>query len=202
MVAGDNTIKVGDLGLARDVYLTNHYLANSRGPLPIRWMAPESIFDREFTSASDVWSFGVVLWEIVTLAEHPFPGLSNEEVLSQVKRGNLNWAPKSTSLTSLPAQVATCHAQRTVPNSSTAWCRTAGPLSQAQDQRSLIFAGKFYKKYPYFFASLYQFLSSKKLHIFRNLFQLSNDTFKKNSFFLSIIGGTAIQNNTWCLKEE
>ena len=71
-------------------------------------MAPESIFDREFTSASDVWSFGVVLWEIVTLAEHPFPGLSNEEVLSQVKRGNLNWAPKSTSLTSLPAQVATC----------------------------------------------------------------------------------------------
>ena len=108
MVAGDNTVKVGDLGLARDVYLTNHYHANSRGPLPIRWMAPESIFDREFTSASDVWSFGVVLWEIVTLAEHPSPGLSNEEVLSQVKRGNLNWAPKSTSLTSLPAQVATC----------------------------------------------------------------------------------------------
>ena len=48
MVAGDNTIKVGDLGLARDVYLTNHYHANSRGPLPIRWMAPESIFDRHF----------------------------------------------------------------------------------------------------------------------------------------------------------
>ena len=70
MVAGDNTIKVGDLGLARDVYATNHYHSNSRGPVPIRWMAPESIFDREFTSASDVWSFGVVLWEIVTLAEH------------------------------------------------------------------------------------------------------------------------------------
>ena len=87
MVASDNTVKVGDLGLARDVYLTNHYHANSRGPLPIRWMAPESIFDREFTSASDVWSFGVVLWEIVTLAEHPYPGLSNEEVLSHVKRG-------------------------------------------------------------------------------------------------------------------
>ena len=100
MVAGDNTIKVGDLGLARDVYLTNHYHANSRGPLPIRWMAPESIFDREFTSASDVWSFGVVLWEIVTLAEHPFPGLSNEEVLSHVKRGkNELVAPKLSSLT-------------------------------------------------------------------------------------------------------
>ena len=63
-------------------------------------MAPESIFDREFTSASDVWSFGVVLWEIVTLAEHPFPGLSNEEVLSHVKRGkNELVAPKPTSLT-------------------------------------------------------------------------------------------------------
>ena len=100
MVAGDNTVKVGDLGLARDVYLTNHYHSNSRGPVPIRWMAPESIFDREFTSASDVWSFGVVLWEIVTLAEHPFPGLSNEEVLSHVKRGkNELVAPKPTSLT-------------------------------------------------------------------------------------------------------
>ena len=88
-----------DLGLARDVYLTNHYHASSRGPVPIRWMAPESIFDREFTSASDVWSFGVVLWEIVTLAEHPFPGLSNEEVLSHVKRGkNELVAPKPTSL--------------------------------------------------------------------------------------------------------
>ena len=91
MVAGDNTVKVGDLGLARDVYATNHYHANSRGPVPIRWMAPESIFDREFTSASDVWSFGVVLWEIATLAEHPFPALSNEEVLSHVKRGKMNW---------------------------------------------------------------------------------------------------------------
>ena len=100
MVAADSTVKVGDLGLARDVYLTNHYHANSRGPIPIRWMAPESIFDREFTSASDVWSFGVVLWEIVTLAEHPFPGLSNEEVLSHVKRGkNELVALKLSSLT-------------------------------------------------------------------------------------------------------
>ena len=100
MVAGDNTVKVGDLGLARDVYATNHYHANSRGPVPIRWMAPESIFDREFTSASDVWSFGVVLWEIATLAEHPYPGLSNEEVLSHVKRGkNGLVAPKPALLT-------------------------------------------------------------------------------------------------------
>ena len=79
--------KVGDFGMARDVYMTNYYHANSRGPMPIRWMAPESIRDGESSSKSDVWSYGVVLWEIVTLAELPYQGLSNEEVLSHVKRG-------------------------------------------------------------------------------------------------------------------
>ena len=88
MVSGDGVVKVGDLGMARDVYLTNYYRANGRGPMPIRWMAPESICDGQFTCKSDVWSYGVVLWEIATLAELPYQGLSNDEVLSHVKRGH------------------------------------------------------------------------------------------------------------------
>ena len=87
MVSGTEVVKVGDLGMARNVYMTDYYHASRRGPLPIRWMAPEAICDGMFTSHSDVWSFGVVLWEIATLAELPYQGLSNEEVISHVRRG-------------------------------------------------------------------------------------------------------------------
>ena len=87
MVSGAEVVKIGDLGMARNVYMTNYYHANGRGPLPIRWMAPEAICDGMFTNYSDVWSFGIVLWEIATLAELPYQWLSNEEVISYVKRG-------------------------------------------------------------------------------------------------------------------
>ena len=80
-------VKVGDLGLARHVYMTDFYHTSSNVGLPIRWMAPESIADRFFTSQSDVWSYGVVLWEIVTLAKFPFKDSSNDEVIAIVEAG-------------------------------------------------------------------------------------------------------------------
>jgi len=57
--------------------------------LPVRWMAPESLADGIFTNQSDVWSYGVVLWEISTFAEQPYQGLANEQVLQFVLRGDL-----------------------------------------------------------------------------------------------------------------
>lgn len=87
MVSSTLTIKIGDFGMARDVYETDYYRKTNRGLLPIRWMAPESLQDGEFTSQSDVWSYGVVLWEVVTMAEQPFQGLGNDEVLQQVIAG-------------------------------------------------------------------------------------------------------------------
>ena len=97
MVSLDEVVKVGDFGLARDVYMTDSYKSTTRGPLPIRWMAPESMRDFKYTSRSDVWSYGIVLWEIATLAEVPYQGLSNEEVLSHVKSGQHPTLPKDCS---------------------------------------------------------------------------------------------------------
>ncbi|KAL5004286.1 hypothetical protein ScPMuIL_017742 [Solemya velum] len=80
MVAEDCTVKIGDFGMTRDIYENDYYRLGGRGLLPVRWMAPESLKDGVFSSMSDVWSYGVVLWEMATLAAQPYQGLSNEEV--------------------------------------------------------------------------------------------------------------------------
>uniref|UniRef100_A0A671YVF5 Tyrosine-protein kinase receptor n=1 Tax=Sparus aurata TaxID=8175 RepID=A0A671YVF5_SPAAU len=87
MVAEDYTVKIGDFGMTRDIYETDYYRKGGKGLLPVRWMAPESLKDGVFTANSDCWSFGVVLWEISTLAEQPYQGLSNEQVLKFVMDG-------------------------------------------------------------------------------------------------------------------
>nr|KAF6396844.1 insulin receptor related receptor [Rousettus aegyptiacus] len=89
MVSQDFTVKIGDFGMTRDVYETDYYRKGGQGLLPVRWMAPESLKDGIFTTHSDVWSFGVVLWEIATLAEQPYQGLSNEQVLKFVMDGGV-----------------------------------------------------------------------------------------------------------------
>ncbi|NWT31930.1 ROS1 kinase, partial [Cardinalis cardinalis] len=74
-------VKIGDFGLARDVYKNDYYRKRGEGLLPVRWMAPESLIDGVFTSRSDVWAFGVLVWETLTLGQQPYPGFSNTEVL-------------------------------------------------------------------------------------------------------------------------
>ena len=94
MVAGDLTVKIGDFGLTRDVYEMDYYRKGSKGLLPVRWMAPESLRDGVYTSQCDVWSFGVVLWEMATLASQPYQGLSNEQVLKYVIDGGVMERPE------------------------------------------------------------------------------------------------------------
>ena len=64
----------------RDVKTTEYYRKKTGGRLPVKWMSPEAIFDSIYTTESDVWSFGILLWEIVTLGDTPYKNLSVEEV--------------------------------------------------------------------------------------------------------------------------
>nr|CAD7259749.1 unnamed protein product [Timema shepardi] len=95
MVAEDLTVKIGDFGMTRDIYETDYYRKGTKGLLPVRWMAPESLKDGVFTSFSDVWSYGVVLWEMATLASQPYQGLSNDQVLRYVIEGGVMERPEN-----------------------------------------------------------------------------------------------------------
>ncbi|CAL8087149.1 unnamed protein product [Calicophoron daubneyi] len=81
-------VKIGDFGLCRSVCERNYYRKAGHGRLPVRWMAPESLQTACFTNQSDVWSYGVVLWEIATMASLPYQGMSHEEVIDFVLSGN------------------------------------------------------------------------------------------------------------------
>uniref|UniRef100_A0A0A1WF79 Tyrosine-protein kinase receptor n=1 Tax=Zeugodacus cucurbitae TaxID=28588 RepID=A0A0A1WF79_ZEUCU len=93
MVGSDLTVKIGDFGMTRDVYETDYYRKGDKGLLPVRWMPPESLRDGIYSTASDVFSYGVVLWEIVTLASQPYPGYSNDQVLRFVIEGGVMERP-------------------------------------------------------------------------------------------------------------
>ncbi|PNF32886.1 hypothetical protein B7P43_G01836 [Cryptotermes secundus] len=80
-------VKIGDFGLARDIYKNDYYRKEGEGLLPVRWMAPESLVDGVFTCQSDVWAFGVLIWEIMTLGQQPYPARTNLEVLHYVRNG-------------------------------------------------------------------------------------------------------------------
>ncbi|KAG7252906.1 hypothetical protein CRUP_035059 [Coryphaenoides rupestris] len=65
----NNVVKICDFGLARDVYKDPDYVRKGDARLPLKWMSPEAIFDKVYTTQSDVWSFGVLMWEIFSLGE-------------------------------------------------------------------------------------------------------------------------------------
>ncbi|KAJ7406712.1 proto-oncogene tyrosine-protein kinase ROS isoform X2 [Willisornis vidua] len=88
-------VKIGDFGLARDVYKNDYYRKRGEGLLPVRWMAPESLIDGVFTNHSDVWAFGVLMWETLTLGQQPYPGFSNTEVLHHVRSGGRLESPNN-----------------------------------------------------------------------------------------------------------
>ncbi|XP_061750104.1 tyrosine-protein kinase Fyn-like isoform X2 [Nerophis ophidion] len=87
ILVGDNLVcKIADFGLARLIE-DNEYTARQGAKFPIKWTAPEAALYGKFTIKSDVWSFGILLTELVTKGRVPYPGMNNREVLEQVERG-------------------------------------------------------------------------------------------------------------------
>lgn len=74
--------------MTRPMFDKDYYKFSRRGFLPVRWMSPEALEQGLFTPASDVWSFGVLLYEIITFGSFPFQGMNNNQVLDHVKAGN------------------------------------------------------------------------------------------------------------------
>ncbi|KAK6618580.1 hypothetical protein RUM43_012971 [Polyplax serrata] len=94
-LVGDNlTVKISDFGLSRDVYSSDYYRVQSKSLLPVRWMPPESILYGKFTTESDVWSYGVVLWEIYSYGLQPYYGYNNQEVIEMIRSRQLLPCPE------------------------------------------------------------------------------------------------------------
>ncbi|XP_078658889.1 proto-oncogene tyrosine-protein kinase receptor Ret-like [Branchiostoma floridae x Branchiostoma belcheri] len=87
LVTDRYVMKISDFGLTRDVYEEDAYMKKSKGRVPVKWLAIESLFDNIYTTKSDVWAFGVLLWEIVTLGATPYPGIPPERVCELLKTG-------------------------------------------------------------------------------------------------------------------
>jgi hypothetical protein len=100
LVSNHESVKLADFGLSRQLtlensyykgkFIENHFFFNyfllaSKGKLPIKWMAPESINFRRFTHLSDVWMFAVCMWEILTMGRKPFQGIANPDVIDQIE---------------------------------------------------------------------------------------------------------------------
>ncbi|XP_061094805.1 vascular endothelial growth factor receptor 2 isoform X2 [Conger conger] len=94
LLSDSNVVKICDFGLARDVYKDPDYVRKGDARLPLKWMAPETIFDRVYTTQSDVWSFGVLLWEIFSLGASPYPGVGiDESFCRRLREGTRMRAP-------------------------------------------------------------------------------------------------------------
>ncbi|KAI4819073.1 hypothetical protein KUCAC02_004353 [Chaenocephalus aceratus] len=98
LLSENNIVKICDFGLARDIYKDPDYVRKGNARLPLKWMAPESIFDKLYTSQSDVWSFGVLLWEIFSLGASPYPGVQiDEDFCRRLKDGVRMRSPETAS---------------------------------------------------------------------------------------------------------
>ncbi|XP_033626107.1 gamma-aminobutyric acid type B receptor subunit 1-like [Asterias rubens] len=91
------TVKIADFGMTRATYDSNYYRLSREGKMPVRWMAPESVNEGIFTTKSDIWSLGIIIYEVVTFGGFPYKDLSNAEVLEFIRHNNAMRPPDDCS---------------------------------------------------------------------------------------------------------
>lgn len=98
LLAQGKVVKICDFGLARDIMHDSNYVSKGNTFLPVKWMAPESIFDNLYTTLSDVWSYGILLWEIFSLGGTPYPGMMvDSNFYNKIKSGYRMTKPEHAS---------------------------------------------------------------------------------------------------------
>ncbi|XP_048839362.1 tyrosine-protein kinase receptor UFO-like isoform X1 [Brienomyrus brachyistius] len=88
MLNENMTVCVADFGLSKKIYNGDYYRQGRISKMPVKWIAIESLADRVYTTKSDVWSFGVTMWEIATRGQTPYPGVENSEIYDYLRQGN------------------------------------------------------------------------------------------------------------------
>ncbi|KAM5253547.1 tyrosine-protein kinase Mer [Hipposideros larvatus] len=88
MLRDDMTVCVADFGLSKKIYSGDYYRQGRIAKMPVKWIAIESLADRVYTSKSDVWAFGVTMWEIATRGMTPYPGVQNHEIYNHLLHGH------------------------------------------------------------------------------------------------------------------
>jgi serine/threonine protein kinase len=139
-------VQLADFGLSRWVEDQSYY-TSTKGMLPIKWMAPESINFRRFTTASDVWMFGVCTWEILMLGIKPFQVIlkNSTQIISPFTRKLCRESKTRTSLQSWKTASDYLYHQ-IVRQGCTRWCHSVGPMSHIKDPISKM-SKKFYSEF-------------------------------------------------------
>nr|XP_038036011.1 tyrosine-protein kinase receptor TYRO3 isoform X2 [Anas platyrhynchos] len=88
MLDENMNVSVADFGLSKKIYSGDYYRQGCASKLPVKWLALESLADNLYTTHSDVWAFGVTMWEIVTRGQTPYAGIENAEIYNYLISGN------------------------------------------------------------------------------------------------------------------
>ncbi|XP_066028550.1 fibroblast growth factor receptor 2-like [Pocillopora verrucosa] len=135
VLVGENRVcKISDFGLARSLQ-EDIYTRRTQARLPIKWMAPESIFNAESTTKSDVWSYGIVMWELFTLGGSPYPGVSVKELISLLEGAYRMPKPKHVSEKLYAIMMEECWNEQPQNRPTFKWIRYA--VKRLQDDQQV-----------------------------------------------------------------